>query len=206
MGRIFTVNPKYYDDNRKLYKHNKFEIDPGITILIGCNGSGKTTMLYEIAYQLKKAEVPYVIYDNLKDGGSHGIEQNFYHDNMDMVATMMSSSEGENIALNLGDAARKVGYMITHSEGNEKWILFDAIDSGLSIDQVREVKEYLLHMILEREKDKEIYIVVSANEYEMCVDEKCFNVVDGKYVDIKTYNGYQRQILNTRKYKDKWCQ
>ena len=38
MGRIFTVNPKYYDDNRKLYKHNKFEIEPGITILIGCNG------------------------------------------------------------------------------------------------------------------------------------------------------------------------
>lgn len=204
MGRQFKIEPRYYDDNRKLYKHSTIEFNPGITILIGCNGSGKTTLLQQIKTQLDKTDTPNILYDNLHDGGSNGMSAAFFHDDIQLAATMMCSSEGEQISLNLGTAARKFGYMMTHSTGNERWVLLDAIDSGLSIDQVQEVKNNLFHLMLDLEKDKELYIICSANEYEMCVGEPCFNIVDGKYVDINNYDDYKREVLKTRKYKDKW--
>lgn len=204
MSRQFKIEPRYYDDNRKLYKHSTIEFNPGITILIGCNGSGKTTLLHQIKTQLDKTDTPNILYDNLHDGGSNGMSKAFYDNDYALGATMMCSSEGERISLNLGTAARKFGYMMTHSTGNERWVLLDAVDSGLSIDQVQDVKEYLFHFMLETEKDKELYIICSANEYEMCVGEPCFNIVDGKYVDINSYEDYKKEILKTRKYKDKW--
>lgn len=204
MSREFKIITRYYDDYRKLYKHNTVEFKPGITILVGCNGSGKTTLLRQIKNSLEKNEIPYVYHDNLKDGGSRGREIAFYNDDYELGAALFCSSEGEQIALNLGTLARNTGYMITHSKGNEKWILLDAIDSGLSIDQVQDVKKNLFHMILDMEKGKEIYIICSANEYEMCCDEPCFNIVDGKYVSINSYEDYKKEIIKTRKYKDKW--
>ncbi len=204
MGRQFKIISRYYDDKRKLYKYPTIEFNPGITILIGCNGSGKTTLLHQIKTQLDKTDTPNILYDNLRDGGTNGREAAFFHGDDVLGATMMCSSEGECIALNLGTAARKFGYMMTHSTGNERWVLLDAIDSGLSIDQVQEVKNDLLHLMLDMEKDKELYIICSANEYEMCVGEPCFNIVDGKYVEINNYEDYKKEILKTRKYKDKW--
>lgn len=204
MGRQFKIESRYYDDDRKLYKHSTMEFNPGITILIGCNGSGKTTLLHQIKTQLDKTDTPNILYDNLHDGGSNGMSKAFFHNDIQLAATMVCSSEGEQISLNLGTAARKFGYMMSHSEGNERWVLLDAIDSGLSIDQVQEVKNNLFHFMLEQEKNRELYIICSANEYEMCVGEPCFNIVDGKYVEINSYEDYKKEILNTRKYKDKW--
>lgn len=204
MGRQFKIIPRYYDDDRKLYKHSTIEFNPGITILVGCNGSGKTTLLHQIKTQLDKLDIPNMLYDNLYDGGSNGKEAAFFHGDDVLGVTMMCSSEGECIALNLGTAARKFGYMMIHSTGNERWVLLDAIDSGLSIDQVQEVKNDLFHLMLDMEKDKELYIICSANEYEMCAGEPCFNIVDGKYVEINNYEDYKKEILKTRKYKDKW--
>lgn len=204
MSRQFEIEPRYYDNNRKLYKHPTMEFNPGITILIGCNGSGKTTLLHQIKAQLDKTDTPYILYDNLHDGGSNGMSAAFFHDDIQLAATMMCSSEGKQISLNLGTVAKKFGYMMSHSTGNERWVLLDAIDSGLSIDQVQEVKNNLFHLMLDLEKDKELYIICSANEYEMCVGEPCFNIVDGKYVEIDSYEDYKREVLKTRKYKDKW--
>lgn len=204
MGRQFKIEPKYYDDDRKLYKHSTIEFEPGITILVGCNGSGKSTLLRQISDQLKKEDIPYVYYDNLEDGGSGGKSRAFFYNDFSLGATLMCSSEGEQITLNLGNCARKVGYMMFNTEGDEKWILLDAIDSGLSIDQVQDVKQDLFHMILDMNTDKTVYIICAANEYEMCVGEACFNIADGKYVEIKSYEDYKREVLKTRKYKDKW--
>ena len=60
--------------------------------------------------------------------------------------------------------------------------MLDAVDSGLSVDNIVDVKEQLFKTILEYNYGNEIYIVISANEYEMARGEQCF--------DVYNYNFY----------------
>lgn len=55
---------------------------------------------------------------------------------------------------------------------------FDAADSGLSIDGIKEIKNKLFSIIEEDCKTKgvELYIVVSINAYEFANGEQCFDV------------------------------
>ena len=83
--------------------------------------------------------------------------------------------------------------------------MLDAIDSGLSVDNVIEYKELLFKTILEdcKKRGIEVYIIVSANEYELARGEKCFDVQNCEYVDIPDYETYRKLIINSRKYKNK---
>ena len=201
MGKTFEIPIKPYDTH-KVYKHSTIEIEPGITILIGCNGSGKSTILNFIERSLNAENIDYISYDNLYEGGNSARQASLESGDIELLATLACSSEGEQISLNLGTVARRIGGLVRRSTSGEVWLLFDAIDSGLSIDQVQEVKD-LFHLIVEDANNKDIYIVCSANEYEMCADEKCFNVVEGKYIKINDYLEYKKEILKTRAYKDK---
>lgn len=123
---------------------------------------------------------------------------------MQFVGSAMSSSEGESVSLNLMMTARKISAMFTHNpDADEYWILLDAADSGLSIDGVEDLKCGLFNSIFEKYSDKTIYIIVSANEYEMARGEHCFDVVNCKYVNIKSYDRYRSIVMRSRQYKDK---
>ena len=199
----FPTNP--HDDVR-LYRKKNIELNPGITVLVGCNGIGKTTFLTLIKEELKKIKMPYISFDNLQDGGSNSRAEAGFFGDMGFLATALLSSEGENIMMNIGKQATKIGRFVKeHPDTKELWLLFDATDSGLSIDNVCEIKEYLFKTILEdpRNKDKEIYIIVSANEYEMANGEQCFDVYAGKYLTFKNYEDYKTFILESRQKKEK---
>ena len=86
-------------------------------------------------------------------------------------------------------------------DAKELWFLFDAIDSGLSIDNVIDIKESLIPLVIETEKDKDIYFVISANAYEFARNENCFDVINGKYIKFKDYEEYRDFILKTKKQK-----
>ena len=104
-------------------------------------------------------------------------EAMFYGD-MSFVAASVMSSEGEKIALNMQKAAAKIGSLMEKSPDiNEFWLLLDGVDSGFSIDAIEDLKRGLFDTIFEMYPDKEIYIIVSANEYEMARGEMCFDVV-----------------------------
>ena len=143
------------------------------------------------------------------------------------AATAMASSEGENIVMNVGQLAGILRHFIETGEvvkqnerisrafakamwgdhvetptSNERWILLDAVDSGLSVDTVVDIKEQLFKTILEHKGDKEVYIVITANAYEMARGEQCFDVYGGKYVKLKTYEAYRKFILKTRDIKN----
>jgi hypothetical protein len=83
----------------------------------------------------------------------------------------------------------------------ERWILLDAIDSGLSVDNIVKLKEELFKTILEYNEGNEIYIIVSANEYEMARQEQCFDVYNGKYITFNDYEEYRQFILETNEIK-----
>ena len=97
----------------------------------------------------------------------------------------------------------KIGRMMKeHPEENEFWIFLDGIDSGFSIDAIEDLKRGLFDTIFNTYPGKDIYILVTANEYEMARGEKCFDVVGCRYVNIKSYDRYRNLVLKSREYKD----
>ena len=205
MSRTFTISTKPYDDFT-LYNRKNFTINPGLTVLVGCNGAGKTTMLNHIKYELEKNEIPVFQYDNVHDGGSNSISRAGFYGHMNTLASLLCSSEGEKISQNIGQAAGQIGgFVRKNSSKREVWILFDAIDSGYSIDNIIETKRDLFDTIIEDcgNRNIDIYIVVSANSYEMAHGEQCLDIWSGKYITFKSYDEYKHYILKTRERKDK---
>lgn len=216
----------YYGEGVSLYKNKTVTINPGVTVLVGCNGIGKTTFLHQLKGKLKKSDIPCIEYDNLHDGGSNSVSDAAFYEDFAFVATATSSSEGENIVMNitklasdLGDFVKtgmvkeknpfvKIFKAVNEAENkdkvfhSERWILLDAVDSGLSVDNIVDIKELLFKTILKYNYENEIYIVVSANEYEMARGEQCFDVYNGKYVTFNGYEDYRNMILESKKWKE----
>lgn len=224
MARKFKTWRDPYDEGFSTCRRKEIEIESGVTVLVGCNGAGKSTLIHNIKDELKKENIPTFIYDNEKDGGYKSISESFFYNDIAFGATAMYSSEGENIALNLGKIASKLrsfiqtGYdeRLSNSfakafgaeekeiTSNERWILLDAMDSGYSIDNVIEMKEFFQMVIDDaKEQDKEVYIVISSNEYELVHNSDCFDVMEGKYIRFKNYEEYKKFILRSREKKDK---
>lgn len=228
MSRKFQLERDYYDEGFNLYKKKTIEIKPGVTVLVGCNGIGKTTLLRQMRDKLKKDKIPLIMFDNLKDGGSNAVSEAGFLGNFGFMATAIQSSEGENIVMNMSNLAARLGQFVKDGNDpkeklhiavarslaaingeeieepeipNERWILLDAVDSGLSVDNIVDLKEQLFQTILEYNYENEIYIVISANEYEMARGEKCFDVYNGKYVKLKDYEEYRNLVLQSKEWK-----
>lgn len=230
MSKKIQLIQDYYDNDIKLYKKKAIEIKPGVTVLVGCNGIGKTTLLHQIKDRLKKDNIPYILFDNLKEGGSNSISHAGYNGDFEFMTGALMSSEGETIVLNLGNLARRLGDFVRTGNDEdqiqfevlrrslarihgdiieeqkipkERWILLDAVDSGLSIDNIVDLKEQLFKTILQYNYGNEIYIIVSANEYEMARHEQCFDVYNGKYVALNDYEAYRKLVLQSKEEKYK---
>lgn len=202
--RKFKIYKDYNDMGCDIYKKGTITINSGVTILVGCNGMGKTTLLHQLKRTLEKDDIPLISFDNLTNGGSNARSKAGFYGDMEFLATSLCSSEGENIVLNLGKLAGEIGRFVKKNKNSpEMWILLDAVDSGLSVDNIVDVKEYLFKTIIDDNPNSDIYIIVSANEYELARNENCFDVYNGKYIKFKDYEEYRDYILNSRKEKDK---
>lgn len=202
----FTIIRDYYEHKEYLYPTKKVELKQGLTVLVGCNGIGKSTLLKQIKTQCEKKDIPCYSYNNLTDGGSNARSKAGFYGDFSFLSQALCSSEGENINLNLGNCARQLGAFVRNNSNADKlFILFDAIGSGLSIDNIMETKEYLFKTILEDTKSKgiETYIIVATNEYEMVRGESCLLIPSLKYGRFYTYEEYRKYIIKTRKNKDK---
>lgn len=227
MSRIIKTWRDPYDAGFSTCRKKQIEIQQGLTVLVGCNGSGKTTLLHNIKSELKKEDIPVFYYDNEKDGGNNSISESIFYGNLSFTATALCSSEGENISLNLSKIASKLRKFVETGDNgdrfnalaktlalkddneennvlNERWILLDAMDSGYSIDNVIEMKDFFDLVIKDaKEFDIELYIMISSNEYELAHESKCFDVMEGKYIQFASYEDYKKFILRTREKKDK---
>lgn len=227
MSRIIKTWRDPYDAGFSTCRKKQIEIQQGLTVLVGCNGSGKTTLLHNIKSELKKEDIPVFYYDNEKDGGNDSISESIFYGNLSFTATALCSSEGENISLNLSKIASKLRKFVETGDNgdrfnalaktlalkddneennvsNERWILLDAMDSGYSIDNVIEMKDFFDLVIKDaKEFGIELYIMISSNEYELAHESKCFNVMEGKYIQFASYEDYKKFILRTREKKDK---
>lgn len=85
----------------------------------------------------------------------------------------------------------------------ERWLLLDGCDSGYSIDNMIDLKDVFSVILSEKERmEKDVYIIIAANSYEMAEGQKCLDVMSGTYYTPESYNSYRERILETRKKKD----
>lgn len=128
-------------DNFVLYKNKNFDLLPGVTSLVGCNGSGKSTFIehFLIPY-LNKHDIEHIDWNDRQKGG-HNLMDRFLNidGNIEGLAAMALSSEGERIVHGLGDILPKIGHKVRNNKGEPLVITFDAIDSGMSVDEIIEI-------------------------------------------------------------------
>ena len=93
-------------------------------------------------------------------------------------------------AINLGNFIRK------NKDEEYIFVLIDAIDSGLSIDNIEEVKNLL--NIVKNDCGDNLYIVVSANNYSLVEGEKCIDVKNNKEIMFSDYLEYKKFILSCK--------
>ena len=215
----------YYDEDYEIFKTDEINIEPGITVLVGCNGYGKTTFLKFIEDQLEKENTPCMSYGDMNDGRSDALSKAFLMEDFGLGSTLIQSSEGEKMMINLGTFFEKIHPFLTtgidkfHENpfksifedekeevevSNERFILFDSIDSGTSINNMVQLLNVLDLVIKDAKKlGKELYIIVTTNAYELARGNKCLDVVTGKYITFKDYEEYREFVLKTSEDKEK---
>lgn len=200
--RTFKIYKDFVDAGCNIHSKSRIELQPGVTVLVGCNGYGKTTLIKQLKQILEKDKTPVISYNNLHDGGSHSRSEAMFLGDYQFAATSMCSSEGENINMNLARFASKIAAFVkSNKQAKELFILLDAVDSGLSVDNIIDLKD-LFDIIVESNADKDVYIVIAANEYELVRGSNCFDVYKCQYRQFKTYEAYRNFIIRTRKVKD----
>ena len=202
--RTFQITRDPYEEKEYLYAKKNIELKPGITVLVGCNGAGKSTLLRMLKRKLEQENVPCLYYDsNSAVDGAAG--EAVMRNDFQTVASMMMGSEGEKIKTRAATFASNLGYFALrqHAGAKELWILIDSIDSGFSIDNIIDLKRDLFGTVLDSTKGKDVYIVVSANSYEMAAGEQCYDVQSCKYRAFSGYNTYRNFVLKSREKRDK---
>ena len=206
-----------YDDDRHFFSRRHAVFAPGVTTLVGCNGVGKTTLLANIREELEKRGTPYISFDNLGEEGGEGGARNFFSavlggyadvpkdEALGLLGASLASSEGEKIVTALGRFASRVRKLTDSCSGRgEAWLLFDALDSGLSADMIEDVKKYVLAPINTlNTQDLAVYVILSSNSYEMSEGTKCFSVEKMKYIPVNSYAAFKKAVLSSRTYKEK---
>lgn len=203
-SRTFKIYKDYCGVGCNIYKKSTITINTGITILVGCNGIGKSTLIMQLRDKFRKDGTPYINFDNLKDGGANARSKAGFMNDFTFLATAAFASEGENIHMNMNRFAEKiVNFVKTNESDKGLWILMDAIDSGYSVDNIIDIKNFINLILKDFGISKDIYFIISANEYELARDESCFDVYRGKYVKFDSYDEYREFIIKTREEKDK---
>lgn len=208
-------NPKY---TKRESIPIKYDINPGITMLIGPNGSGKTTALSQLRSlfstedDLVKKWNTIEINDSIRNLYSSYLYDNVYEetftkstwgatDHIDRVAQTFENSEGQDMYDFLYYKIEEIGKAVTKAINDNKkgiFILLDGLDSGLSLDVINKIRKDVLEFIIETEKKRsnlEVYIVCSANSYEFCNNYDCIDVTNQEHITFTNYEDYSKYFI-----------
>lgn len=203
-----TVSTKPFDGDTKLYLRKNFTFEPGLTSLVGCNGSGKTTLIdFYLKSYVRQHNIEHIFWNDRRSGGSHLMQHCLDSDDMNGLISLFVSSEGERISYALLDVFRNIGRCFRACKGKPVVIMFDAIDSGMSVDEICETRDVILDIVIPDAEKQNVtpYFIIAANNYEWCSDPRIHNIdiQTGKPLIINSYAEYKKIILKSRERKNK---
>lgn len=175
----------------------KLDVNPGIYYLMGSNGSGKTTTLLQIKEFCIKNKYKYLHYNNLSDGGNNMIGLAINSGHGELAASMMCSSEGQQIRNVIFNYAPAIGQLSRKETNKPIFLLLDAFDSGLDIPGCYWLVEAFK---LFTDNSPNLYIFVTFNNYAMIENIQNYsnshiiNVRNGKEEIIKSYKRFSSII------------
>ena len=134
------------------------------------------------------------------DGGDNAKQKYDFNNETSLLIAAITSSEGEEIAVHFEQAVRKLGQACKKAKAEDKeiFVLLDSLDSGASIDRMRELLS-LFKMVI-GDMGESVYIIAAVNSYEMTMaPARCINVRTGKEVKFKSYEDYADFICTFEK-------
>lgn len=145
----------------------------GLTVFVGCNSSGKSHLIQELIYVCYKEDIPYFCYDD----------------------------RGNDTMTNMEFISYKIGNFIKQNiYADDIFIFFDNLDHGLTVDNILLVHEFFDQILMDTEKEAcNVYIIVTANTYEMAEGKNCYDVMHRKPIMFSDYKGYRKFIINSAK-------
>ncbi len=197
MNKLFSLKTEPYIKGQKIFAKKTVHIHEGLTVLVGCNGSGKTSMLKQMHKQLKAENAAVMYYDYAKVRESKDTLLQCGDIPTAQFASWVSDSEGEQIVVAVSLLARNIGTFVRDHVGEDIYILVDAIDSGLSIDNIDCVKRLLFATIISdvQSKGNQAYVIVTANSYEMAAGVQCVEASTCEEKIFSSYSEYRQFIL-----------
>lgn len=181
------------EDIYGLHKGFDLTLKPGFTALVGPNGAGKTTLLSQIKTYADQNNIPVWQYSNRREGRLM-TDAAALKNCLDFVASSLTSSEGEQVAMHFGEAIKDLRGFIREASG-PVFVLLDAIDSGASIDRASELRKFF-DLIIDTEADREVYIIMAVNHFELARNTDCIHVQTGEHMTFTGYETYASFILD----------
>ncbi len=162
---MLEIKLEQVSERRKLYENTDLKIEPGINILIGNNGAGKTYCLSQIKNKYKHA----LLIDIVDETKKNTVE---IQPDVD-IGRWFCASEGQRVYDNLERLSGTVGAYITacKKKNVNPIVLIDGADSGVSTDLIQIIRSFLILVKDDCDTNKmEAYIICTANNYELVYD------------------------------------
>ncbi len=184
------------DTDIKLFSISRICLHPGINVLAGANGTGKSTTCRIIEDQLS----PYTKDIRVLDfDGRH--RKNRQKDIWEHLESRCRSEGQDFFKESLEWILREVKHALAHDPKEmAHMMILDGIDSGLSIDMLDDLHRFLRTF---SERHPDLYIVIAANAFELVQDERAIDVISGSVKRFVNYNSYKNFIRRSRERSEK---
>ena len=193
-----TVDKDPYEEGQFIFNKESIILKPGITVLVGCNGYGKSTFLNICQKLLRAADIKYIEFDNLRSGGNTAVGDALLTGDLNLAADMITGSEGEGIFSIFCRKAGCIGDYVRETDQKNLFVFIDGID-GLSINAILDLKKDLFDFAIKdaESKGKILYFIIATNDYEMASCGNCLDARNMQYVSFNSYEDYRKFILKT---------